>query len=350
MNISALLTDEFITFKPNSAVLIVDVSYYTYARFFATRIWFLNQDKGEAKDQDFTLNDKFMEKFRKLYFKNIEEIIRNEKMLFDRNIENILFAIDHSPFSENWRLIHKPDYKGTRKDAHKKNGFNSWDIFRIVKEEMLPAYAQSKHHIIEIPRLEADDVAALLIRELKKFDKTKNTVDSNSADYRKFYYYILANDKDYHQICNDRTILIDASKKYIPIKKEKTISTNMDTLIQKILMGDVSDNIPACIMKKKLMNLAKINSKKNELKCTPAKVFSILDTTNEARAIIYELLTMCRKCYLNTDANKCIKDAELLKKYTELEAELFINGCFTNNARIIDFAQIPCDLFEGCVI
>ena len=44
----------------------------------------------------------------------------------------------------------------------------------------------------------------------------------------------------------------------ITIKKEKTISTNMDSLIQKILMGDVSDNIPACIMKKKLMNIMKI--------------------------------------------------------------------------------------------
>jgi 5'-3' exonuclease len=304
-----------IELKDNSTVLLVDVSYYTYARFFATRIWFLNQSQVEEdKSQDWSKNNDFMIHFKRLFFKNINNIIR----LNNIPESNIIFAVDSS-FNQNWRLAINADYKLTRKDAHKRNEFNSWDIFRIVKEELLPS-KYSTNKIIEIDGLEGDDIVALLVRNLKLSDPT-------SKGNRSIRYYILANDKDYIQICNDRTFLIDANGRNIS-DKVLTDCSNLEYLIKKILMGDKSDNITACFITKKMINLAGLKSKKTELKCTPAKVRDII-ANSKSKDIIINILKLLRG------------DEEKVKEGLKIEKEYFVDHQFSKNSKLIDFAQIP---------
>lgn len=314
MDISNLL--KTVKLADNEKILLVDVAYYTYARFFAGRIWYLNKHKDEAVDkgQDWTKNEEFMNDFRRLFFKNIKNILSTNKI----TSQNVIFAVD-SAFDKNWRLAMNSDYKLTRSESHKTNQFNSWDIFRIVKEELLPSlYPVNK--ILEVEGLEGDDIVALLVRELKRHDPT-------SATTRSVKYYILANDKDYIQICNDRTILIDANGRNIS-DKALTDCSNLKYLIQKIMLGDKSDNIPACYMKNKMIKLAKLKTKKEELKCTPAKVRDTLANT-ASWDIIMKMLTLLRG------------NDEQVKEGLELEADYFKDSQFSKNAKLIDFAQIP---------
>lgn len=297
------LISEKINFDKN--ILLVDVSYMTYARFFATRIWY-NSRYGKEEEidnnQDWTKNSKFMESFERLFFSKLEDFRKRNEITPD----NIIYALDSS-FQSNWRFKINEMYKETRKSSHEKNKFSSWDIFNFVREKLL-----TDKQTFEIEGLEADDIVALLVKHLKS---------SEPDNSRKTKYFILANDKDYIQICNDRTHLIDINGKNIS-DKVLTDCDNFTFLLKKILLGDKSDNIEACIMTKKLINLARINSKKEELKCTPAKVKQIFE--NEAsKQIVFELLTNCRN-------DEKFKDNEY-----------FVNNQFCKNAKIIDFAQIP---------
>lgn len=313
-----------------SAIFLVDVSYYTYARFYATQKWYLfaNKDITETIDmsQDWTLNNDFMAKFRALFFKKIDAILRKLPKQIPNN--NIIFAVD-SPFANNWRYEINATYKENRKVAHERSKFNSWDIFRIVKEELLPKYVKNYNHIIEIPKLEADDVIALMIRELKRIDPT-------SLTNRAVNYYILANDRDYIQICNDRTVLLDINGNNISDKILDPDCSNMDFLIKKILLGDKSDNIEGCEMKRKMIELADIKSKKETLKCGPAKVRDIMKQGSLSRELVYELLGLLR-------GNK-----DEVKNGQVLENELFVNNQFSKNAILIDFALIPSCYYCKC--
>jgi 5'-3' exonuclease len=300
-----------------SSVLLVDVSYYTYTRFFSTRIWYINSHKDEGEidlSQDWTKNEDFMTSFRRLFFSKMNAIIKS----YNIPSSNVIFAVDSS-FNNNWRLAMNKDYKLTRKDAHKRNQFNSWDIFRIVKEELLPSM-YSQDLILEVEGLEGDDIVALLVRELKKRDPT-------TSSNRSMKYYILANDKDYIQICNDRTILVDSKGNNIS-DKALTDCSNLEYLIKKILLGDKSDNIEACYMKHELIKIAELKSKKEELKCTPAKVRDLL-ANSEGKEIIMHILSLIRG------------NEDQIKEGLIIENKYFVNHQFSKNAKMIDFAQIP---------
>lgn len=313
-----------IKFNEKSSILLVDVSYYTYTRFFSTRIWYLNSHKSEGNidlSQDWTKNAEFMNSFKRLFFSKMNNIIKT----YNIPKSNIVFAID-SAFTNNWRLALNDQYKLTRKEAHKRNKFNSWDIFRIVKEELLPSL-YPKQLILEVEGLEGDDIVALMIREFKKNDPTTSTS-------RSMKYYILANDKDYIQICNDRTILIDSKGNNIS-DKSLTDCSNLEYLIKKILLGDKSDNIEPCYMKKPLIDLAELRTRKTELKCTPAKVRDLL-SNNNSKEIILRILTLIRG------------DEEQVKEGLTIENEYFNNHQFSKNAKMIDFAQIPSSYICKC--
>lgn len=292
-------------------ILLVDVNYLTYARFFASRRWYINyndnDDKNTDIEQDWIKNDEFMESFKRLYFKKVNINADN----YDIPSNNIIYAMDCN-FNDNWRYKIDNEYKLTRKEAHKNNNFSNWNIFNYVENELL-----KDKMLYKINNLEADDIISLLIKKIKLWDDKIN--DNN----RLINYYILANDKDYIQICNDRTNLIDINSNNIsvPILKE---CSNIDYLIKKILLGDKSDNINACYINSNLINLAGIKTKKKELKCTK-KTVDILLKNKLSRNIIYELLN-----YYRNDKDN----------YNEFENKYFINNKFTKNTLLIDFKMI----------
>lgn len=301
----------------SDGILLVDVSYLIYSRFFATRIWYGLNNKDDNKDQDWMKNKDFMDKFIKKFYSKIDLIIEK----YNIAKENIIYALDSS-FNDNWRYKLNQEYKLTRVESHKKNNFSTWDIFPYVENNLL-----TNKNTVKINGLEADDIIAILIKNIKKIDPTTNTT-------RKFKYFIFANDKDYVQICNDRTLLIDQNINLLS-KKHLKDTTNIKYLIAKIMLGDKSDNIEPCYMKEKLYKNI-IKSNKKELKCTPARVKILLENNN-TYAILLDLLQNCRK-YINTkNEKKCIS----------IENQYFNDSQFIKNARLIDFRFIPKELIEN---
>lgn len=318
INITSLKNIDF----TGKSLIIVDLSYYIYARFHGTRNWYNYANPGEDQDQDWLKNKLFMEKFSKLFFSKLNQITKTYNILD----ENILFAIDSS-FKDNWRLKLNESYKETRPESHKKNNFSAWGIFDYVKKNLI----YNKKYF-KVNGLEADDIVAVLIKYLKKIDPTSKTT-------RKFKYYILGTDKDYIQICNDRTFLIDIHGNILNDKYLHNI-TNIKFLLEKILLGDKSDNIKPCFIKKNLFD-GVINRKQDIIKCTPSVTKKLLED-KEIYNKLLKLLTACRKYIANNifvDSKKIISDSA--NKCYEYEKKYIKDEQFIKNALLIDFAMIP---------
>ena len=128
------------------------------------------------------------------------------------------------------------DYKGTRALSHEQQNFTEFEIFDIVKKKLIPEFAKIHNNkILEHKKAEADDCVALGIRFLRNEKKSTAPI------------WIVASDTDYLQICDENTHLIDLKLKQIDQKHlvEPKI-TKTDYLLNKLLVGDVSDNIPSC--------------------------------------------------------------------------------------------------------
>ena len=298
-------------------LFIVDLSYMTYKRFFATRTWYniaFSENKVE-KDHDWCKDVDFMAKFRKLFFKNL---IAQAK---SRNVpeQNIVFVID-CRHMDNWRVLSSNTYKSTRKESHIKNNFHNFDIFPIVRNELITDIQKRTGNMMFIHKnLEADDVIALMVKYIRK-----RKPEYNGS------IFIIANDRDYIQICNDKTILIDLDGKAISnLANIVDGNSAKDYLLAKILMGDISDNITPCYFNRQFLVMAGIHVKRSYLKCTPSIVQQVMENAETRQKII----DMMNKCRLR------ICDSSI--QYTDEEKEITRDNQFDYNARHMDFEHIP---------
>lgn len=309
----------------NSNICIVDLSYMTFTRFFAVRRWYEIKMKAENPDwhvsDDYNWKDdkEFMEKFDKLFFDKLF------KLCASKNIpkHNIIFAKD-CKHTSNWRVISKKTYKETRKDSHIKNKFYNFDIFPHVRNNLIRELQEEKRNILlSDENLEADDIIALTISYLK------------SKDYQ-HHITIMANDKDYVQICNSKVNCCDLNGKSLSQRILKDFSGSREYLIYKILFGDISDNLSACMFSKKFLKEANINTKKDYLKATDTnikKVFNKEDCYN----LLMDYLEYARDIQI-------LSPCDLSNKWYNKEAVFHIitkDRQFESNAKMIDFENIP---------
>lgn len=293
-------------------IAIVDLSYMTYARFYAVKLWYLEtfpEKKGNMPpDYNWTADEIFMQKFKQIFTKKLFEIC------YQRNIpiSNIVFVTD-CHHVDNWRVIYASDYKATRKDSHVKQNFHNFDIFPIIKDSVI--YEMQKRYgnlVLRHNNLEADDIVYLLIRAV--------------ANYRQLSernIFIVANDRDYVQLCDLRQIhLIDLSNNDISdeILSKMTVS---EFLLQKIICGDVSDNILACYIPRSMLDMVGIKTGRQQLKGTPVLVKSILSNV-VTRKMCDDALGMIRQ--------------GMRALPTE---NISIGSQFTKNAILADMANIP---------
>lgn len=360
--------------KLDKSILLVDTSYWVYYRFFALRNWYKNANPTiDTSSETFNwLEDKqFMAKYEKLFLDSLYTIT----VKYNVPMCNIVFCID-CPYKEIWRYELNADYKGTRLDTHKRNNFNSFDIFNVVKDVIIPKLqAKYKLSSIMVSKCEADDVvgnlAPFLESKLIHVSSTSNSEqqviivnnngddnddDNEKAEAVKFdkvtsstlsipKVYILASDNDYIQICNDNIILIDGLGKQLCF--EKKMKGGEHYLIRKILTGDVSDNIEACYIsneylksldpskqakgKEKSKSKEKSISKDDEYKkCTPAVITKMVENIES-----YSKLVTILK---NLRHNKMINCSD------ETICDFIKENQFVKNATIMDFKMIPNDL------
>jgi 5'-3' exonuclease len=213
----------------NPTFIFVDGSYYCFYRYFALQQWWRNAYPDEPLDDPFQ-NETFVEKFRKTFVNNLEQIPKKLKIHKD-TIKPILIVGKDCKREHIWRNDLFKDYKANRVND---DGFMGGPFFKIAYDEELFQKGGAKA-ILQHPRLEADDCIALSVKYLTK-------------EYPECRIFIITSDRDYLQLNADNVQLFTLTYKNLADGKTSTGNAKDDLKI-KILMGDTSDNIPSVFPK-----------------------------------------------------------------------------------------------------
>ncbi len=230
-------------------IILVDTSYTTFHRFFATIRWysFANKDAfKEHKDDntyDWSQEPLFIEKYTKMYLESIINLVG--KIIYNDSI--IIFCQD-APSDTLWRHEFAECYKGNRIDLSEKYNFKP--TFKYTYEELIPKLVKENKniHSLLVPRMEADDLIALATKYIK-YKRPDNIT------------YIISGDNDFLQLGHDKLYIADYKKdNLIHLTKEEA----REALRQKIVSGDCSDNIPSIFTDQKISNKIKKEVKENK--------------------------------------------------------------------------------------
>jgi 5'-3' exonuclease len=230
-------------------VILIDTSYTTFHRFFATLRWFSFSNKDifkEHKDDktyDWKQQPIFIEKYTKMYLESIINLVT--KRIYD---DSILIFCQDAPSDTLWRHEIAECYKGNRVDLSEKHNFKP--TFAYTYDELIPKLVKENKNIysLKVPRMEADDLIALATKFIKYKRSDK-------------YVYIVSGDNDFLQLGYDKLFIADYKKDHlIHLSKEEA----REALRQKIVTGDCSDNIPSIFIDQKINNKIKKAVKENK--------------------------------------------------------------------------------------
>jgi 5'-3' exonuclease len=197
----------------NYPIILIDCSYYIFYRYFATIKWFKFKEI-DIDPENIENNDIFLEAIKKHFNNDIKKIIKKYKTIYN----NIYFCLDCSR-DNIWRNNLYTDYKSGRVTS---NQFNNkiFDLFINKFNIDIP--------MISLNKLEADDVVAIIHKNIRKLNNTKDII-------------IITNDNDYIQLFDKNTTIINMNFKDITLRNKELSVDNY--LIFKILLGDKVDNI-----------------------------------------------------------------------------------------------------------
>jgi len=263
----------------NPTFIFVDGSYYCFYRYFALQQWWKNAYPEEPLDDPFQ-NEKFVEKFRKTFVDNLEQMPK--KLNIHKDPIKPIMVIGKDCKRENiWRNNIFKDYKANRANGPE-DGFMGGPFFKMAYEDKLFQKGGAKM-IVSHPQLEADDCIAISVKYLTK-------------QYPECRIYIITSDRDYLQLNTHNVHLYTLAYKNLAEGKTATGNAEHDLRI-KILMGDISDNIPSGFP----------------------------------------------KCGLKT-AQKCIEDEAFFKKKMADNQAYYAQ--YELNEKLVSFDKIPIDLFD----
>lgn len=211
-------------------IILVDTSYTSFHRFYATLKWVSMADQDLYKkyhndpEYNWLENESFMEKYDKLYLGKIEKSVG--KKVFNKSL--IIFCMD-TPKEQLWRTTDlKCNYKLDRIDLSLKNNFKP--IFKHTYTHLIPEFIKNNNNIfkIKIDKLEADDVIAIISRYIEYKFSTKKV-------------FLLSGDQDFYQLGRPNLCFINyKTKKPLNFDEEQA----RIELHKKLLLGDKSDCIP----------------------------------------------------------------------------------------------------------
>lgn len=220
-------------------VILVDSSYTSFYRFFATKTWYSMAFKEEFKEipdlktYNWLDNKEFIEKYEKMYLDSIKKLVSTK--VYNDSI--IIFARD-PPQETIWRNDEACDYKAGRQDLTEKNNFKP--VFKFTYQKLIPKWTKENDNMFEIKqdKIEADDIIALSCKYIKEKFKDKDI-------------YIVSGDEDFLQLGDDNVYFANYRKKKV-FQLTKDEANN--ALIKKIVEGDCSDNIPSIFKGKRIPN------------------------------------------------------------------------------------------------
>lgn len=207
-------------------MIFLDISYYTFYRYYSIVRWFSFAHKDEENPEDWSTNEKFMERYKASYWSPMLKLIKKYKL----SEHQILVAKDCHR-KDIWRKELFPDYKANRDYTD----FAGKGVFNYTYNVLLPKIIDENNlSCIEHGCAEADDIIAVAFKHFRQEKQTD-------------MFYIIASDADYYQLHDENTQQIKFhNSKIVEIKPKQIASIE---LMVKILMGDKADNIPQCFPK-----------------------------------------------------------------------------------------------------
>ena len=248
----------------SNLLVLVDTSYTSFYRFFATVRWYSFAYPEEYKiykidnTYDWSKNNIFIEKYEKMYLDSIIKLIGKKKYKNSK----IIFCMD-SPKEDLWRIQIQCNYKGDRIDLSKKYNFKT--TFNYTYETIIPSLIKSLPNIssIRVEKIEADDVIAIICMHLKDISSTREIL-------------LISGDEDFLQLGRYEITFINYKSKKPKIISEEEALLSLTT---KIILGDSSDCIPSIFPKG-----IKISSiKKKELIESNNSLTQLLESNQEIK-------------------------------------------------------------------
>ena len=216
--------------NPNPTFIFIDGSYFCFYRYYSLLNWWKNAYPEDLDVlQNPYQNEKFVDKFKKIFIDNIQKIPKNLKL--DKTVTPIIIVGKDCKRADIWRNQLFPNYKANR--LHN-DGFMGGQFFKMVYEDNLFIEGGAQT-ILQHPKLEADDCIAISVKYLLNTYSTCNI-------------YIITSDKDYLQLAEERVQIYNLAFKKLTEQKSSTGDPNCD-LFCKILTGDTSDNISSVFPK-----------------------------------------------------------------------------------------------------
>jgi len=217
-------------------IILVDTSYTSFYRFFATLRWMSLSNKEEYEKHnspvyDWSKNKIFIEKYEKMYLESIIKLVKPKVF----NSSKIIFCMD-SPKENVWRTKIQSDYKEGRCDLTIKNNFKP--TFNYTYDKLIPKILKENDNIksMRIDGMEADDIIATICLYYQKTNPNQ-------------IIYLVSGDDDFLQLGRDNLYFVNYKKK-APFNIHYTVAKQ--ALLKKILIGDPSDCIPGALKGKRL--------------------------------------------------------------------------------------------------
>ena len=214
-------------------LILVDSSYTSFYRFFATLRWYSLSNPDDYKlnnnpEYNWLNNKIFIEKYEKMYLDSIIKLVG--KKIFKNS--DLIFCMD-SPKEDLWRTKYKPDYKADRCDLSKKSNFKP--TFTYTYDTIIPNIVKNNNFkSIRIDEIEADDIIAIITNYYSEINDKLNI-------------YIISGDADFLQLGRPNVFFLNYKSKE---KKELTKQEAQVLLRNKIILGDKSDCIPNIFVNK----------------------------------------------------------------------------------------------------
>jgi 5'-3' exonuclease len=208
-------------------MLLVDLSYYIFHRYYVVKSWYVRTQPPTDLDEKKILQNKvFMSKFDKTFVQCIYGMARRHRV----PRENIVLVQDEY-HDRVWRVDHYPKYKASRSPK-------SMDpvMFDHCCYELIPSM---NVRLFAYPCAEADDIIACVVR---------------SPALKNCHKVVITNDNDYLQLLDQAeeagedepsVELYDVRGMDLACRLKNL--TAKEYLMFKILRGDTSDNIPRII-------------------------------------------------------------------------------------------------------
>ena len=218
------------TTNEKKTFIFIDGSYFCFYRYHSLLTWWKNAYPEIVLDDPF-LNEQFVAKFRKTFVDHVQNLRKN--LGIPKDVKPTIIVGRDCKRENIWRNELFPNYKATRANG-KEDGFMGGPFFKMVYQDNLFIEGGAKA-ILSHPTLEADDCIALSVKHvLQKHPSCE--------------VYIITSDKDYLQLAEPRVHIYNLGFKKITDQKSSTGSAECD-LFCKIVMGDISDNIPSVFPK-----------------------------------------------------------------------------------------------------